>query len=109
MRISLLTGRNAEPRQLAEQENSANHCMPSEAIPSAQVQHCSSPGRSHSLACCTEPSDLPLIPFVAPIVEKLVQCIGQQPDQLGWSPTDARLKGVVSKGGGNASPTGVVR
>jgi hypothetical protein len=31
---------------------------------------------------------------------------GQRVDQEGWSPSGARTRGAVSKGGGNASPAG---
>ena len=36
-----------------------------------------------------------------------VLCAGQRPDQVGSSPTDARVRGVISKSGGNASLAGV--
>ena len=36
-----------------------------------------------------------------------VVCAGQRPDQVGSSPTDARVRGVISKSGGNASLAGV--
>ena len=35
-----------------------------------------------------------------------VVCAGQHPDQVGLSPTDALIGGVISKGGGNSSPAG---
>ena len=36
-----------------------------------------------------------------------IVCAGQRPDQVGSSPTDARVRGVISKSGGNASLAGV--
>ena len=36
-----------------------------------------------------------------------VVCAGQRPDRVGSSPTDARVRGVISKSGGNASLAGV--
>ena len=41
--------------------------------------------------------------------EVAILCAGQRPDQVGLSPTDARVRGVISKGGGNSSPAGVSR
>ena len=38
----------------------------------------------------------------------LTVCAGQRPDQVGSSPTDARVRGVISKSGGNASLAGVI-
>ena len=35
-----------------------------------------------------------------------IVCAGQRPDRVGSSPTDARVRGVISKGGGNASLAG---
>ena len=29
-----------------------------------------------------------------------IVCAGQRPDQVGLSPTDVRVRGVISKGGG---------
>ena len=43
------------------------------------------------------------------VAERPVVCAGQRPDQAGSSPADARVRGVISKGGGNASPAGVCR
>ena len=43
----------------------------------------------------------------APVVKGRVVCAGQRPDQVGSSPTDARVRGVISKSGGNASLAGV--
>ena len=37
----------------------------------------------------------------------IMVCAGQRPDQVGSSPTDARVRGVISKSGGNASLAGV--
>ena len=45
----------------------------------------------------------------APVLEEHVLCAGQRPDQVGSSPTDARVRGVISKSGGNASLAGVCR
>ena len=28
----------------------------------------------------------------------VIVCAGQRPDRVGWSPTDARVRGVISKG-----------
>ena len=39
--------------------------------------------------------------------DSVVMCAGQRPDQVGSSPTDARVRGVISKSGGNASLAGV--
>ena len=36
-----------------------------------------------------------------------IVCAGQRPDQAGSSPAGAWVRGVISKGGGNASPAGV--
>ena len=36
-----------------------------------------------------------------------IVCAGQRPDQVGSSPTDARVRGIISKSGGNASLAGV--
>ena len=36
-------------------------------------------------------------------------CAGQRPDQVGSSPTGARVRGAISKGGGNASSAGMSR
>ena len=38
--------------------------------------------------------------------DEAVLCAGQHPDRVGSSPTDARVRGVISKGGGNASLAG---
>ena len=35
-----------------------------------------------------------------------VVCAGQRPDQVGSSPTGARMRGAISKSGGNASLAG---
>ena len=37
---------------------------------------------------------------------RLIVCAGQRPDRVGSSPTGARVRGAISKGGGNASPAG---
>ena len=37
----------------------------------------------------------------------VIVCAGQRLNQVGLSPTDALVGGVISKGGGNASPAGV--
>ena len=41
------------------------------------------------------------------VADGLVVCAGQRPDRVGSSPTDARVRGVISKSGGNASLAGV--
>ena len=41
------------------------------------------------------------------VAERPAVCAGQRPDQVGSSPTDARVRGVISKSGGNASLAGV--
>ena len=38
--------------------------------------------------------------------EGLIVCAGQRPDQVGSSPTGARMRGAISKSGGNASLAG---
>ena len=38
-----------------------------------------------------------------------IVCAGQRPDQVGWSPTGARVGGAISKSGGNVSLAGVHR
>jgi hypothetical protein len=43
------------------------------------------------------------------VAERLVVCAGQRPDQVGQSPTGARVRGTISKSGGNASLAGVHR
>ena len=39
--------------------------------------------------------------------DSVIVCAGQRPDQVGWSPTGARVGGAISKSGGNASLAGV--
>ena len=41
------------------------------------------------------------------VADGRVVCAGQRPDRVGSSPTGARVRGAISKGGGNASPAGV--
>jgi len=36
-----------------------------------------------------------------------IVCAGQRPDQVGSSPTGARVRGAISKSGGNSSLAGV--
>ncbi len=38
--------------------------------------------------------------------DRAIVCAGQRPDQVGWSPTGARVRGAVSKSGGNAALDG---
>ena len=39
--------------------------------------------------------------------DPVIVCAGQHPDQVGLSPTDALIGGVISKGGGNSSSAGI--
>jgi hypothetical protein len=41
--------------------------------------------------------------------DSAIVCAGQRPDQVGSSPTGARVGGAISKSGGNASLAGVHR
>ena len=38
--------------------------------------------------------------------DEVIRCAGQRPDQVGSSPTGARIRGAISKSGGNASLAG---
>ena len=38
--------------------------------------------------------------------DELVVCAGQRSDQVGLSPTGARMRGAISKSGGNSSLAG---
>lgn len=40
------------------------------------------------------------------VADDSVVCAGQRPDQVGSSPTGARMRGAISKSGGNASLAG---
>ena len=44
--------------------------------------------------------------WVERVAEGLIVCAGQRVGQEGWSPSGARMRGAVSKGGGNASLAG---
>ena len=39
--------------------------------------------------------------------DSVIVCAGQRADQVGSSPTGARVRGVISKSGGNSSLAGV--
>ena len=39
--------------------------------------------------------------------DSAIVCAGQRPDQVGWSPTGARVRSAISESGGNASLAGV--
>ena len=44
------------------------------------------------------------VPMPRTVAEPCVVCAGQRTDREGESPSGARMRGAVSKGGGNASP-----
>ena len=39
--------------------------------------------------------------------DSAIVCAGQRPDQVGWSPTGARIRSAISESGGNSSLAGV--
>ena len=53
--------------------------------------------------------DRPLREFILCRAALRMLCAGQRPDQVGSNPTGARVRGAISKGGGNASLAGLYR
>ena len=88
------------PRRLRTQARTYVHAGDTERVPirpGGRTGAAEERRWSESMTNGLEQSDLAIV------------CAGQRPDQVGSSPTDARVRGVISKGGGNASLAGVCR
>ena len=52
------------------------------------------------------PGEVSTVELVVEKSAEAIVCAGQRPDQVGLSPTGARVRGAISESGGNASLAG---